>query len=104
MARRGRESLLDDDIMQELHVDQLSDAPSGCESDKSSNYDEDDVDFGSSTSQKGRKRARLEVSDLDVNIVDADDDGAAAAADDDDDDDDGWNNNDDFEKILTVFR
>jgi hypothetical protein len=57
MARRGRESSLDDEIVQGLHADRLSDTPSDCESDKNSNDDDDDddVDFGSSTSQKGRK-------------------------------------------------
>jgi hypothetical protein len=34
MAHRSKESLLDDEIIQELHADQLSDAPSDCEGDK----------------------------------------------------------------------
>jgi hypothetical protein len=42
MARRNKESSQDDEIMQELRADRLSDTPSDCESDKSSN----DVDFG----------------------------------------------------------
>jgi hypothetical protein len=71
MARHCRESLPDDGIMQDLHVDQLSDVPSDCESDKNSNDDDDD-DFGSSTSQKSRKGARLGVSDSFVNIDDDD--------------------------------
>jgi hypothetical protein len=90
MTRRGKESLLDDEITQELLADQLSDALSDCENDKSSNYDDDDFDCGPSTSQKSRKRARLEASDSDVNIVD-------------DDDDDVWTSNDDlrnFEQFL----
>jgi hypothetical protein len=58
----------------------LSDVPRDCESDKSSN-DDDDNEFGPSASQKSRKKARLEVSDSDVNI------------DDDDDLDDGWTKN-----------
>jgi hypothetical protein len=37
MARRSRESLLDDEITQELHGDRLLDAPSDCESVKSGN-------------------------------------------------------------------
>jgi hypothetical protein len=45
MARCNRESLLDDKIMQELHPDPLSDVPSDCESDRSSNGDDDDDDF-----------------------------------------------------------
>jgi hypothetical protein len=74
MARRGRKTLLDDEIMQEIHADPLSDAPSGCESDKISNDgDDEDDDFGPSTSQKGRKRARLEVRDSNVNIDDDND-------------------------------
>jgi hypothetical protein len=64
MARRGRESLLDYEIMQELHADRLSDAPTDCESDKRSNDD----DFGPSASHKCRKKAMLVVSDSDVNI------------------------------------
>jgi hypothetical protein len=67
MARRRSESFLDNEIMQDLHADWLSVVPSDCESDKSSN-DHDNDDFWSSTSQKSRKRARLEVSDSDVNI------------------------------------
>jgi hypothetical protein len=70
MARRSRESLLEVEIMQELHADRLSDAPSDCECDESNDDDDDDDDFGPSTSQKGRKRARLEVSYLDINIDD----------------------------------
>jgi hypothetical protein len=73
MARHSRVSLLYDEIMQELHTDWLSDAPSDCESDKSSNDDHDD-DFLPSSSQKGRTRARLEVSDSYVIIDDDDDD------------------------------
>jgi hypothetical protein len=76
MARQS--SLLDYEIVQELHADRLSDAPSDCEGDKSSNNDDDD-DFVSSASQKGRTRAKLEVSDSYVNTDD-----------DDDDVDDGW--------------
>jgi hypothetical protein len=34
MAGHSRESLLDDDIMEELHEDRLSGAPSDCDSDK----------------------------------------------------------------------
>jgi hypothetical protein len=56
--------------MQELHLDRLSDVPSDCESDKRRN--DDDV-FEPSTSQKGRKRARQEVSDSDLDIDDEDD-------------------------------
>jgi hypothetical protein len=66
--------LLDDEIVQEIHADLLSDVPSDCESDKSSNDDDEDYDFGPSASQKGSKRARLEVSDLAVNICDEGDD------------------------------
>jgi hypothetical protein len=86
MARCSRESLLNDEIIQELRADRLSDAPSDCESDKSSN-DYDDDEFGPSTSQKGRKRARLEVSDSDINI------------DDDNDVGDGWTKNDDLKNL-----
>jgi hypothetical protein len=68
MARRSRKSLLECEIMQELHADRLSRARSDCESDKSSNDDDGD-DFGPSASQKGRKRARLEVSDSDVKTL-----------------------------------
>jgi hypothetical protein len=89
MARRNRESLLDDETMQELRSDQLSGASNDCESDKSNNDDDDDDDdFGPSTSQRGRKRTRLEVSDSDVNI---DDDG--------DDVDDGCSRNDDIRNL-----
>jgi hypothetical protein len=57
--------------MQELRADRLSDTPSDCESDESNNDDDDDDDdFVPSTSQKGTKRARLKVSDSDVNIND----------------------------------
>jgi hypothetical protein len=66
MACRNRESLLEDEIMQELYSDQLSGASSNYECVKSSDDDDDDDDdddFGPSTSQKGRKGARLEVSD-----------------------------------------
>jgi hypothetical protein len=42
MVHCNRESFLDDEIMEELHVAYLSDAPSDCES--------DDNDFGPSTS------------------------------------------------------
>jgi hypothetical protein len=87
MARCSRESLLDDEIIQELHADLLSDAPSDCESDKSSNNDDDD-EFGPSTSQKGRKRARLKVSDSDVNVDDCDNDVG-----------DGWTKNDDIKNL-----
>jgi hypothetical protein len=83
MARRNRDSLLDDEIVQQLHADRLSDVPSDCESDKSSNDDDDDDDgdddFEPSESQKGRRMARLEVgdshiqNDLDVNIDNDDD-------------------------------
>jgi hypothetical protein len=60
MARRSREGLLDDEIVQELHADQFSVAPSDCESDKSSDDDDDDDgdgndDFGPSTAQKAEK-------------------------------------------------
>jgi hypothetical protein len=79
MARRSRESLLDGEVVQEFHADRLSDAPSDCESDTSSNDDEDD--FGPSTSQKGRKWETLEVSESDVNI------------------DDGWIKNDDYRNL-----
>jgi hypothetical protein len=51
MARRGMESLLEHEIVQELHADRLSDASSDCESDKSSDNHED-YDFGPSASQK----------------------------------------------------
>jgi hypothetical protein len=81
MACRGRENLLDDEIMQGRHADWLSDASSDCESVRSSN-DDNDVNFGPSASQKGRKRVRLDVSDSDVNI------------DDDNDVSDGWSNDD----------
>jgi hypothetical protein len=60
MACRGRENLLDDEITQELHADRLLDAPSDCESGRSSN-DDNNVDFVPSISQKGRKRVRLDV-------------------------------------------
>jgi hypothetical protein len=68
--------------MQELRADRLLNVPTDCESDKSSG-DDDDVDsyFGSSASQKGRKRERLEVSDSDVNIYD-DGDGGCSKTDD----------------------
>jgi hypothetical protein len=56
MAFRCRESLLDDEILQELHVDRLSDASSYCESDKSSDDVDGDYDFGPSASKKGRKK------------------------------------------------
>jgi hypothetical protein len=46
MARHSRESLLDDEIMQELRVDRLSGAQSDCESDKCSYDDDGDNDFG----------------------------------------------------------
>jgi hypothetical protein len=82
--------LLGDKIMQELHLDQLSDAPSNCESEKSSNNDDDD-DFGPSTSQESRKRARLEVSVSDV------------IEDDDDDVDDGCSKNDDLRNLEQVL-
>jgi hypothetical protein len=86
MARLGRESLLDDEIMQELRADRLSGVRSDCESDKCScdddDDDDDDNDFGHSASQKGRKRAPLEVSDSNVN-----------------DDDDSWTNNDDIRNL-----
>jgi hypothetical protein len=59
----------------------LTHAPSDRESDESSNDDDDD-EFGPSASQKNRKKARLEVSDSDVNIYD------------DDDVDNGWIKND----------
>lgn len=45
----------------------MSAAPRDCESDKSCNDEDDDV-FGPSPAQKGRKRARQEVSDSDLNI------------------------------------
>jgi hypothetical protein len=63
--------LLDDKIVRELHAARLSDDPNDCESDKSSNGDENEDNFGPSTSQKSRKITRLEVSDSDVNIDDA---------------------------------
>jgi hypothetical protein len=47
--------VLEDEIMQELHSDRLSDTPSDCESDKS-DHDDDDDDFGPSASKKGRKK------------------------------------------------
>jgi hypothetical protein len=53
MARRRRESLLDDEIMQDLHVDRLPGAPSDCESDKSSTDDDDD--FGPQRHRKAKK-------------------------------------------------
>jgi hypothetical protein len=71
----------------------LSDAPSHCEGDKTSNDDDDggddddDDDSGLSSSQKGRKRAMLEVSDADVNT---DDDGDVDVA---------WIENDDFRNL-----
>jgi hypothetical protein len=34
MAQCNRESFLDDEFIQDLHADRLSDAPSDCESDK----------------------------------------------------------------------
>jgi hypothetical protein len=80
MARYSRGSLLDDEIIRELHADQLSGAPSDCESSKSSSVDDDDS--GPSVSQKGRKMARLEVSGSDVNI-----------------DDDGCSKNDDLRNV-----
>jgi hypothetical protein len=67
----------------ELHADQLSGAPSDCESGKSSNGD----DIGPSTSQKGRKMARLEASDSDVNIEN------------EDEVDDGWTENVDLRNL-----
>jgi hypothetical protein len=66
MAPHNKKCLLDDKIVQELYADQLPDAPSDCETDKSS----DDDDSGPSTSQKGSKMAKLEVSNSDVNIDD----------------------------------
>jgi hypothetical protein len=96
MARHSRNSLQDNEVVQELHADQLSDAPSDCESDKSSDDDDDDDDddgvgdnddFGPSMAQKGRKRARLEVSDSDVDIYD------------DCDVDDGLTENDDYGNV-----
>jgi hypothetical protein len=50
MARSSRESLLDDKIMKELHAEWLSDVPSDCECDKSSNDVDDDDGFGASAS------------------------------------------------------
>jgi hypothetical protein len=74
MARGSKESLLDDEIMQELNADLLLGAPSDCESDENRyDDDDDDDDFGPAAAQKGRKRARLEVSDPDVNIDDDND-------------------------------
>jgi hypothetical protein len=93
MACCSRGSLLDNEVMQELHRDLLSDAPSDCESHKSSNgNDDDDYDFGSSKSQKNKKKkeGKLEVSDSDVNTDDDDDD---------DDDNDCWSNNDDLRNL-----
>jgi hypothetical protein len=57
MVRRKRQSLLDDEIMQELHSDRLPDAPSGCESDKSGDDDDDDDDddFGPKLHRKAEK-------------------------------------------------
>jgi hypothetical protein len=49
MARRDRESLLDDEITQELRADRLSDDPCDCERDTFN--DDDDDDFGHATSQ-----------------------------------------------------
>lgn len=60
-----------DKIMQELYGYWLSDAPSDCESDRSSN-DDSDVDFRPSTSQKGRRSVMLDLSDSDVNTDDDD--------------------------------
>jgi hypothetical protein len=97
MARCSGGSLLDNEIMQELHPDPLSDAPSDCESDKSS-YD-DDYDFGSSKAHKDRKRERLEVSDPDVNIDDNDDDDDDDEEEEEDDDDDCWTNNDNLKNL-----
>jgi hypothetical protein len=57
MARCSAESLLDDEIRQELHADQLLYAPSDCESDKSSNDDDSDVDFRPSTSRQQKGEA-----------------------------------------------
>lgn len=56
MACRNKESLLDDEIMRELHADRLSDSASDCENDKSSEDGggDDDDDFGPSASQKCR--------------------------------------------------
>jgi hypothetical protein len=68
--------LLDDKIMQELRADRLSDTPSDRESDKSCDDDDDD-NFEPSASQKGRKRARLEVSDPDANTDDDSDGGCS---------------------------
>jgi hypothetical protein len=70
VSRCNKRSLLDDEIMQELQLDRLSDAPSDFESDKNIN-DEVDV-FGPSMSQKARRRARLEVSDSHLNTDDED--------------------------------
>jgi hypothetical protein len=46
VARLRKESLLYDEIMQELRSDRFSEAQSDCESDKSSSDDDDDDDFG----------------------------------------------------------
>lgn len=81
MACCCRENLLDDKIMQELYRYWLSDVPSDCESDRSSN-DDNDVDFRPSASQKGRKSVMLDLSDSDVNT------------DDDINVSDGWTNDD----------
>jgi hypothetical protein len=91
MARRSRENLLDDEIMQELYPDRLSDVPSDCESHTNSNGDDDDDDFGPSASQKGRKMTRLEVTDSDKN----NDVGG--------DVDDGWTKNDGLRNLEQSF-
>jgi hypothetical protein len=91
MARCNKESLQDDEIMQELRADLLSDIQSDCESDKRSNDDDGGDDLVTSTSQKGRKRARLEVSDSDVNTYDDDEVG------------DGLTKNDDLRNLEQVL-
>jgi hypothetical protein len=60
----NRRSTVDDEIVQEFHVDRLSDASCECESDKSSNVDDEvDDDLGPPASHEGRKRPRIEVRD-----------------------------------------
>jgi hypothetical protein len=79
MARRRRECSLDDEIMQELHAYQMSDAPSDCESVV--------MMILTLSVTKRQERGRLEVSDSDVN------------SEDEEDVDDGWTKNDDLRNL-----
>lgn len=71
MAPRNKECLLDDENMQELHVDRSSDDPSDCERDKMMMMMTVILDL---QHHRKRKMERLEVSNLGVNIRDYDGD------------------------------